>query len=150
MKITPLFIASDHAGFDMKQYLIERSKSEATELKMTDLGTFSRESCDYPVFAKKLCECVIADAEAYGVLICFTGIGMSIVANRYKGIRAALCSDENTTRLSRCHNNSNVIILGAGVINNETAFNCLRVFSETAFEDGGRHERRVRMIENGE
>jgi ribose 5-phosphate isomerase B len=145
MKISPLFIASDHAGFDMKQYLIEKS-----ELKMTDLGTFGHESCDYPVFAQKLCKSILVNENSRGVLICFTGIGMSIAANRYKGIRAALCFDKRMAKLSRCHNNSNVIIFGSGIISNEAALNCFRIFLETEFEGNGRHGRRVDMTDEGE
>jgi ribose 5-phosphate isomerase B len=136
-----IFIASDHAGYDMKQYLIENSGWD-----ITDLGTNTRDACDYPIFAHKLCNSVLTTRNCCGTLICSTGIGMAITANRHRQIRAALCFNEKMVELSRRHNDSNVIVLGAAIITNEMALNCLRVFLETKFE-GGRHARRLRLIE---
>jgi ribose 5-phosphate isomerase B len=143
MKDSPLFIASDHAGFALKQYLIEKSGFE-----MEDLGTNGPESCDYPIFANRLCERVL-DSIGRGILICSTGIGMSIAANRHRGIRAALCFNEKMALFSRCHNDSNVLILGSGVVSDDqAALGCLRVFLEAEFE-GGRHVNRLKLLDNG-
>jgi len=108
-----------------------------------DLGTHSAESCDYPVFAKKLCNQMKESDK--GILICGTGIGMSIAANRFKNIRAALCFNEKMATLSRQHNDANVLVLGARIISAETARNCVEKFLSTDFE-GGRHRRRMEMI----
>jgi len=131
-----IFIASDHAGFELKEYL-------KTQFNLLDLGTHNAESCDYPVFAEKLCNQMKASDK--GILICGTGIGMSIAANRFKNIRAALCFNEEMAILSRQHNNANVLVLGARIISPETARNCVEKFLTSDFE-GGRHQRRVDLI----
>ncbi|MDR1551639.1 MAG: ribose 5-phosphate isomerase B [Holosporaceae bacterium] len=136
-----IFIASDHAGFSMKQYLMERSG-----YNLVDLGTDSLESCDYSVFAEKLSKRILKEEDHCGILICSTGIGMSIAANRHKGIRAALCFDRSIAELARRHNDANVVIFGARVVGCDAALDCLRVFLSTQFE-GGRHIRRLRMID---
>jgi ribose 5-phosphate isomerase B len=136
-----IFIASDHAGFELKKYLLEKSK-----VNMIDMGTHNTESCDYPIFANKLCYSVEEEEWSRGILICSTGVGMSIAANRWSQIRAALCFNESMAKLCRRHNDANVLVLGAGVISAETALNCFRIFLETEFE-GGRHKRRLELIE---
>jgi ribose 5-phosphate isomerase B len=136
-----IFIASDHAGFAMKQHILECSG-----LEMIDLGTDSSEACDYPIFAQKLSNRMLATEESRGILICGTGIGMAIAANRHEGIRAALCFNEKMAELSRRHNDANVIVFGAGVISNNTALNCLKLFFDTGFEFG-RHLRRLNLLE---
>jgi ribose 5-phosphate isomerase B len=136
----PIAIASDHAGFDLKQLLIE----ELTRLGFTplDLGTHDRTSVDYPDFADALAA-VLGDGRAErGVLICGTGIGMSIAANRHRHIRAAVCHDTTSARLGRQHNHANVLALGARLIGTEVARDCLATFLATAYEPG-RHDRRV-------
>ena len=133
-------IASDHAGFELKKAFLEKYNT------MVDLGTYTPESCDYPVFVKKLADYIIQN-QCKGILICGTGIGMSIAVNRYSGIRAALCCNSNMAEMSRKHNNSNVLVLGARVVTKEIAFDCFRKFIETEFE-GGRHQRRVDMIDD--
>jgi ribose 5-phosphate isomerase B len=138
-----IFIAADHAGFSLKEYLKKESGSE-----MTDLGTDKPESCDYPVFAQKLSGCVLGNEGSRGILICLTGTGMTIAANRHKGIRAALCFNEKMAELSRRHNDSNVIVFGSAIISEETALNCLRIFLKTEFE-GGRHSRRLELTDKG-
>jgi ribose 5-phosphate isomerase B len=137
-----MFIAADHAGFALKQHLLAYSG-----VKMTDLGTHSLESCDYPLFAQKLVNEVLNSPESHGVLICYTGIGMAMAANRYRGIRAALCFNEKMAELARRHNDANVLVLGSSVVDNETALRCLRLFFEATFE-GGRHLRRLTHMEN--
>ncbi|MDR2645705.1 MAG: ribose 5-phosphate isomerase B [Holosporaceae bacterium] len=136
-----IFIASDHAGYDMKQYLIKEAG-----LGIINLGTISRSSCDYPIFAHKLCDSILMTKNSRGILICSTGIGVAITANRYRGIRAALCINEKMAELSRRHNDANVIVFGANVITYAAALGCLRVFLETKF-DGGRHARRLQLID---
>ena len=133
-------IASDHAGFDLKELLVE----ELARLAFVplDLGTRDRSSVDYPDFANALAE-ALGDGQARrGVLICGTGIGISIAANRHRHVRAALCHDATSARLTRLHNNANVLALGARLIGTDVARDCLGVFLATEFE-GGRHERRV-------
>ena len=136
-----IFIASDHAGFELKQYLIEKFQG-----KLQDLGTYSAESCDYPIYAHKLTEEVLHTPDSIGILICGSGVGMSIAANREKGIRAALCSNEEIAELSRKHNDANVLVLGARFISRQCAVNCVNKFLQTQFE-GGRHLRRVELID---
>lgn len=132
-----IFIASDHAGFELKEYL-------QTQFNLLDLGTYSTESCDYPVFAKKLVVRLKNDDK--GILICGTGIGMSIAANRFRNIRAALCFNEEMATLARQHNDANVLVLGARIIPPETAKNCVEKFLATDFE-GGRHQRRLESMD---
>ena len=135
-----VYIASDHAGFHLKRYLIDNLDIH------NDLGTDSSESCDYPVYAKKLVTAVLQSSDNFGILICGSGIGMSIAANRYAGIRAALCLNEEMATLARQHNNANVIVFGERMISPETALNCARRFLSTSF-DGGRHLRRIKLLD---
>lgn len=139
-----IFIASDHAGFLLKQYLIEKLQSE----NIIDLGTKNIESCDYPILAQKLVHQILSSYqnEYYGILICGTGIGMSISANRKKGIRAALCFNKKMAEMSRKHNNANIIVFGANIINTKTALECVQIFLKTEFEYG-RHEHRLYLID---
>jgi len=136
-------IASDHAGFRLKQTLSDELR--ASGLAVLDLGTDSEQSVDYPIYARKVAEAVRSDEAALGVLICGTGIGMSITANRSPGIRAALCHNEQTARLARAHNDANVLVMGARIIDEDTARAILRTFLDTPFE-GGRHQRRVALM----
>ena len=137
-----IFIASDHAGFELKKKLI--FEICATEkYKISDLGTDSTESCDYPIFANRVVKKLEMYDDSYGVLICGTGIGMSITANRFPSVRAALCFDENMAEMARKHNN--VIVFGARIISSDMALSSLYRFLETDFE-GGRHSRRLKMI----
>ncbi len=133
-------IGADHGGYDLKEVIKKHISILGHEVD--DVGCFSLESVDYPAYGKTVCEQVrngICDA---GILICGTGIGMSMVANRYKGIRAALCHDEYTARLSREHNDANVLCFGARVIGNGVAEGMVQVWLETQFA-GGRHQRRI-------
>lgn len=132
-----IFIASDHAGFELKEYL-------KAQFNLLDLGPHSVESCDYPVFAKKLVTRLKNDDK--GILICGTGIGMSIAANRFRNIRAALCFNEKMATLARKHNDANILVLGARIIPPEIAKNCVEKFLSTDFE-GGRHQRRLELLD---
>lgn len=133
-------VAADHAGYALKSRL-------ATELgemgyAVLDLGTDSEDSVDYPDFAEAMAEAIGQGRAAKGILVCGSGIGISIAANRHREIRAAPCHDATSARLARQHNDANVLALGARLIDFEVARDCLRTFLSTAFE-GGRHQRRV-------
>ena len=137
-----IHIGSDHAGYELKALLSKSLKDLG--FNILDHGTHSMESCDYPLIAQELCKAVEED-QASGILICGTGIGMSIAANRFKGIRAALCTVELQARLARRHNNANILCLGSRIIGTEMALAIAMAFLESDFE-GGRHERRVNEL----
>ena len=134
-----VLIASDHAGFKLKKNLIEELQGE---IKFEDLGPFSENSVDYPDYAKKLSKRIDLKNDLVGVLICGSGIGMSIVANRFKNVRAALCMDYKMSILARQHNNANILVLGSRLISEQEAIKCLLVFLKTNYE-GGRHQARL-------
>lgn len=136
-------IASDHGGYRLKETLIPFIASLDHEID--DMGCFSEASVDYPDYAFPLCESVAAGAHDRGILICGTGIGMSICANKADKIRCALCCDALSARLTREHNDSNVLALGGRIIGVETAKEIVRVWLETGFS-GGRHEKRLQKI----
>jgi ribose 5-phosphate isomerase B len=138
-----IYIASDHAGFSLKGHLLEN-----VGVPLLDLGVDSVQNCDYPIFAAKLAAKVL-ETNGMGILICGSGIGMSIAANRHKYIRAALCWSEQAAKMSRQHNDANVLVLGARMIDGQTALRCVRIFLDTKF-DGGRHNLRLSMIDRGE
>ena len=142
---TSVVIGSDHAGFHLKENL--KKHLEDLNLKIVDVGAHSAESCDYPPIAKMVCEKVLNDSESCGILICGTGIGMSIAANRIPGIRAALCATEFQARATRRHNNANVLCLGERVTGAGVAQAITELFLSSSFE-GGRHQRRIDLIEN--
>ena len=133
-------IASDHAGFDLKQFLIGELKPLGYDA--LDLGTHDRNSVDYPDYADVLAAALADGRAKRGILVCGTGIGIAIAANRHRHIRAATCHDATSARLTRLHNDANVLALGARLIGTEVARDCLAAFVTTAFE-GGRHQRRV-------
>ena len=138
-----LYIASDHAGFTLKEFV---KKKLSKKIKFDDQGPHSDEiSVNYPDFAHKLCKKVSKSSSNMGILICGSGMGMAMAANRHKKIRAALCYSVKNTKLSRLHNNANVITLGARLINKNTAMKCINTFLKTKFE-GGRHLKRVKKI----
>ena len=137
-----IFISSDHAGYSLKKNIIKKLSKKQ---KIVDLGPSTGKPVDYPVFAHKLSKKVATNKGSFGILICGSGIGMSITANKNKKIRASLCYSVKNTKLSRLHNNANIITLGARLINKNKAFNLIRVFLNTKFE-GGRHLRRVKKI----
>lgn len=139
-----LVIGNDHAGVEFKEKLVKALKGKGHEI--INVGTDSLESVDYPDIAALVGEKVLDGKAEYGILICGTGIGISIAANKIKGIRAALVHNEFTARLARLHNDANVIALGARVIGDELGLACVETFINTEFE-GGRHARRVDKIE---
>ena len=136
-------IASDHAGFALKEKL--RFYLEEKGFFVQDFGTYSEERCDYPEYAFKLASAVSSNKIKQGVLICKSGIGNSIVANKLPGVRAALCYNVKAAQLSRLHNDSNILVLGSGFINSVLAKKILSVWLEAKFE-GGRHLRRLNQI----
>jgi len=138
-----IFIASDHAGFELKQHLVARLAQKGIET--VDLGPDAPDRCDYPDYARAVARAVADDADARGVLVCGTGIGMSMAANKVKGIRAAVVHDAFTAEVARSHNDSNVLCLGARVIEPSAADELLDLWLTTPFE-GGRHAERVDKI----
>ena len=137
-------IASDHGGYELKEkiysYLLDK------DYDVSNFGTDSSESCDYPIYAQRVCNAILSNDCEKGILICGTGIGMSIMANRYKGIRAACLSDKYSAQMTRKHNDSNVLCFGARVINETLAKEIVDIWLETQYE-GGRHQKRVEMLD---
>lgn len=138
-----LAIASDHGGFSLKQEIIRYLQEK--KIEVMDLGNHGQDSVDYPDYAIQVAELVSKGEADAGVLVCGTGIGMCIVANKFRNIRAALVTDEFTARMSREHNNANVLCLGGRIQKPETARELVKIWLETKFE-GGRHQRRVEKI----
>jgi len=136
-------IASDHAGYDLKESV--KSYLDNLGYEVLDFGTNSKESVDYPDYANELCKSIDDGRCSIGILICHSGIGMSIAANRHKKIRAALCYNPELVRLTRQHNDSNVLVLGSGYVSEELAFKMIDTFLNTEFE-GGRHQSRIDKI----
>lgn len=136
-------IGSDHAGFAIKEALKKHLLEKGYDV--ADFGTDSEASCDYPDFAFQVADCVAAKKADKGVLICGTGIGMSMAANKHKGIRAACCSDTFSARMTRAHNDANVLCLGGRVVGFGLATDLVELFLNTEFE-GGRHQVRVDML----
>ena len=143
IKSKKVVLASDHAGFELKEeikkFLIKKKR------KVMDLGTENTSSVDYPDYAHLLSKKMRKDKNQFGILICGSGTGMSMAANKHKNIRAALCYDIKSTKLSRLHNNANVMTIGAKLTKKNVALKCVSTFLKTDF-DGGRHSRRVKKI----
>jgi len=142
MKIS---IGSDHAGFELKEIIKDHLQKKGYEV--VDKGTYSKESVDYPLFGEAVGRSVSEGETDRGIVICGTGIGISISANKIKGVRAALCTNEYMARMSRKHNDANVLALGSRVLGIDLALSIVDTFLSTDFE-GGRHERRVHLIQN--
>ena len=142
-KSKKILLASDHAGFELKEaikrFLVKKRK------KVLDLGTKNTNSVDYPDYAHLLSKKMNIPENQFGILICGSGTGMSMAANKHKNIRAALCYDTKSTKLSRLHNNANVMTIGAKLTKKNVALKCVSTFLKTDF-DGGRHSRRVKKI----
>ena len=136
-------IASDHGGYHLKEHI--KAYLAAKGITCQDFGTDSTESCDYPVFGKAAAEAVASGQCEKGIVICTTGIGISITANKVKGIRCALCSDPLSAEMTRRHNDANMLAMGAGMVGPNLAERIVQVFLNTEFE-GGRHARRVGLI----
>jgi len=138
------YIATDHAGFALKDFVKEYVTSKGHEI--VDLGPLTDERVDYPDFARKCAEAVVSNEGSFGILICGTGIGISIAANKIKGIRAALCHDSYTAAMTRAHNNANILCFGERVVGRGVIESMIDAFCTTPFE-GGRHADRVEKIE---
>ena len=136
-----IIIGSDHGGYTLKEQVKDHLKNHELE----DLGTSSEESCDYPDYAKKVAQ-KVAQTGAIGILICGTGIGMSIAANKIEGIRAALCYDEYTTRMAREHNDANILCMGARTTKEDDALKIVDIFISTKASSEERHKRRVSKL----
>ena len=136
-------IGNDHAALELKKVI--KAYVEDMGHEVVDFGTHTADSCDYPVYGEKVARAVASGECELGILICGTGIGISLAANKVKGIRAAVCSESYSARLTRAHNNANIIAFGARVIGEDTAKDIVNAFINTPFE-GGRHQRRIDMI----
>ena len=141
-----LAIGCDHGGFELKEEILKFLRGIAG-IDVSDLGPASKESVDYPDFGKKVSEAVVKGVADRGILICGTGIGMSMVANRYPGVRAALCHDHFTAQMSREHNDANILVMGERVIGKGVALELVKTWLETEFA-GGRHQKRLDKITN--
>ncbi len=136
-------VGCDHGGFELKQTIMEHLSKKNIEVK--DYGTYSEESCDYPEFGQKVGEAVVSKECDLGIIVCGTGIGISISANKVPGVRAALCSDTFSAHATREHNNANILALGARVVGKGLALDIVDTFLNSEFQ-GGRHERRIDKI----
>ena len=143
MEMNTIVIASDHGAFELKEKLIARL--EKMGFKTVDMGTHSSESVDYPDYAIKVAKAISEKEYERGILLCGTGIGMSIAANKWPGVRAAQVYDNYTARMSRMHNNSNVLVIGGRTTGEETAYDILETWLNTPYE-GGRHDKRIQKI----
>ena len=139
------FIGTDHAGFEVKPFVIEYLQKKGIEVE--DLGCYSNESVDYPDYAHRVAKAVLENPGSMGILICGSGIGMSLAANKHKGIRAALCHDYYTAQMARRHNNANILCFGARIVGKGVIESILEAWLTNEFE-GGRHQRRVEKIDN--
>jgi ribose 5-phosphate isomerase B len=138
------YIATDHAGIELKDYTVQLLKDKGHEV--IDLGPYSKDRVDYPDYAVKVAESVLADSDSQGILICGSGIGMSMAANRFSGIRAALCHDAYTASVARGHNDANILCFGERIVGKGVAESILDAWIDSSF-DGGRHTGRVAKIE---
>jgi len=138
-----IFISSDHAGFKLKELI--KNYLDKKNIKIVDLGPFNDGRVDYPDFAHKVAKKVKISNKHVGFLVCGSGMGMNIAANRHKNIRAAQCYNSKSTKLSRLHNNANIITLGSRLLTKKNALNCVSIFLNTKFE-GGRHAKRIKKI----
>jgi ribose 5-phosphate isomerase B len=138
-------LGSDHGGFELKQEVIKYLEENHLEYK--DYGCYDTKSCDYPVFAKKVAKAIVEEECDKGILICGTGIGISIAANKVKGIRAALCHDCFSAKATREHNDANILAMGARVVGSGLAIMIVDTFLNTEFSQDERHKNRIRLIE---
>lgn len=139
-----IYIASDHAGFEYKSLLI--SYLEKKQYSLHDCGTYSTQSVNYPEYAYLVCDAVLKCTENIGILLCGSGVGMSMYANRFKGIRAGLCTTEYQSAITRKHNNANIVCIGARVIGVDILYSIVDIFLTTQYE-AGRHEKRVEQLD---
>ena len=142
-KLVKIILASDHAGFQLKESI--KNFLSDKKIKFLDFGPFKNIRCDYPDYAHSVAKKVKINKNNRGILVCGSGMGMNITANRHKNIRAAQCYNAKSTKLSRLHNDANIITLGSRLLSKKNALNCVGVFLKTKFE-GGRHSKRIKKI----
>lgn len=138
-------IGSDHGGYDLKEKVLQHLQAKGVECK--DFGCFDKSSCDYPVFGRAAAEAVANGECEKGIVICTTGIGISISANKIKGVRCALCSDVLSAKMTRLHNDANMLAMGAGIVGDNLALEIVDTFLGTEFSGEDRHSRRIALIE---
>ena len=138
-------IGCDHGGFELKEKVVAFLKEKNIEVK--DCGCYSKESCDYPEFGRAAAEAVASGECKKGIVICTTGIGISITANKVKGVRCALCSDTLSAKMTRLHNDANMLAMGAGIVGENLALAIVEIFLGTEFSGEERHQRRIDLIE---
>ncbi len=143
-KIEKIIIGSDHGGLEIKEFI--KAELEKRSIEIKDVGTHNSESVDYPIFAGRVAKAVSVGEFEKGILVCGSGIGVSMTANRFKGVRAALCITEEMARLSREHNDANILVLGGRITTKDTVTAILETWFSTGFE-GGRHVRRINLID---
>lgn len=141
-----LAIASDHGGLDLKNHIVDYLTKNRADITIIDLGTNSNDSVNYPEFGKKMAQTILDGTADQGILICGTGIGISMAANRFKGIRAALVYNEETAEMASAHNHANVLCLGGRTTSPELAADLVVIWLNTEFE-GGRHQKRLDMLD---
>ncbi len=137
-------LGSDHGGFELKQVIMKHLEERGLEYK--DFGTYSKDSCDYPIFGEAAAKAVSTGECDRGIVICTTGIGISITANKVKGIRCALCSDTMSARMTREHNDANMLALGGGMVGDNLAIDIVDTFLDTEFSKLEKHSRRIDLI----
>ena len=138
-------IGSDHGGFDLKEAVVAHLKEQGIEYK--DYGCYDKNSCDYPIYGRAVAEAVAKGECEKGIVICTTGIGISITANKIKGIRCALCADTLSAKMTRLHNDANVLAMGGGIVGPNLGISIVDAFLNTEFSEEEKHQRRVGMIE---
>ena len=138
-------LGSDHGGYDIKVTVMKHLDERGIAYK--DYGCYSKESCDYPTYGKAVAEAVVSGECEKGILVCTTGIGISIAANKYKGIRCALCADTLSAKMTRLHNDANILALGGGFVGPNLAIDITDTFLDTPFSDEEKHKRRIAAIE---
>lgn len=141
-----IYVGSDHAGYEMKEAIKASLKDNAGDMNFVDLGVFTTDSMDYPDIAREVAEKVSENKDAMGILVCGTGTGMVIAANKLNGIRAAAVTTDAMAEMARRHNNANIITLGSRIVDPESAKRMVKIFLETPFDADERHQRRVNKI----
>jgi len=139
-------IGSDHGGFELKEQIVAYLKEKGLEVE--DLGCYSKASVDYPIYGKAVAKKVADGSAEKGIVVCTTGIGISITANKVPGVRCALCSDTLSAKMTRLHNDANVLALGGGMVGTNLALDIVETFLNTPFSEEEKHQRRINMIEN--
>ncbi len=144
MSLKKVYLASDHAGFELKEFL--KTEALSLQIEWIDLGPFSKDAVDYPDYADKTASMMKSNPETFAVLLCGSGIGIAIAANRYSHLRAVLAESPKVASLGRSHNHCNVLVMGANIVSKETAIECIQAFFNTAPDQAERHLRRIQKL----